>query len=45
MVSGVICAPMSGERCVKLELPAMIQNNQDPHLTAFTVSCDAIGKL
>lgn len=38
--SGIICAPMTGERAAQLGLPPMIDNNTDPKKTAFTVSCD-----
>lgn len=39
--SGVICVGMEGERMDELELPAMIQDNQDPKETAFSVTVDA----
>ena len=39
--SGVICAPMSGERADALNLPPMLAANEDPKGTAYTVSCDA----
>jgi 3,4-dihydroxy 2-butanone 4-phosphate synthase / GTP cyclohydrolase II len=39
--TGIICAPMTGELCDKLELPAMYRDNQDRKHTAFTVSVDA----
>ncbi len=38
---GLICLPITGERLDQLELPAMVNNNTDPHATAFTVSIDA----
>lgn len=38
---GLICMPMSGEWCRKLELPQMVEENTDNHQTAFTVSIDA----
>ena len=37
---GLICAPMAGERLDELEIPAMVDDNTDPHKTAFTVSVD-----
>jgi 3,4-dihydroxy 2-butanone 4-phosphate synthase/GTP cyclohydrolase II len=39
--SGIVCAPMRGERADALGLPPMVANNTDPHRTAFTVSVDA----
>ncbi|MYM19390.1 3,4-dihydroxy-2-butanone-4-phosphate synthase [Brevibacterium sp. 5221] len=39
--SGVVCAPMTPERAAQLRLPAMVQRNEDPKGTAYTVSCDA----
>ncbi|BDB29566.1 3,4-dihydroxy-2-butanone-4-phosphate synthase (plasmid) [Cupriavidus sp. P-10] len=39
--SGIVCAPLSEERAVELDLPLMVQHNEDPHHTAFTVSVDA----
>jgi 3,4-dihydroxy 2-butanone 4-phosphate synthase/GTP cyclohydrolase II len=41
--SGVICAPMTGERAAALHLPPMVDENEDPKGTAYTVSCDAVG--
>ena len=38
--SGVICAPCEPERLQALELPAMVEQNQEPHRCAFTVSTD-----
>ena len=37
---GLICMPMAGELCDRLELPAMVSRNTDNHETAFTVSID-----
>ena len=37
---GLICAPMTGGRLDELEIPAMVNDNTDPHKTAFTVSVD-----
>lgn len=39
--SGVICVGMQGERMDRLELPAMLVNNEDPKGTAFSVTVDA----
>ncbi|GAA1845960.1 hypothetical protein GCM10009836_26910 [Pseudonocardia ailaonensis] len=39
--SGLLCAPMSGERADALGLPPMVRRNQDPRGTAYTVSVDA----
>ena len=36
--SGVVCAPLSGDRCDDLRLPAMVDQNTESHRTAFTVS-------
>ena len=38
---GLICMPMSGEWCDRLDLPQMVAQNTDNHQTAFTVSIDA----
>ena len=35
--SGVICAPMTGERARELDLPLMVANNTESMRTAFTV--------
>ncbi|MHB8170041.1 MAG: bifunctional 3,4-dihydroxy-2-butanone-4-phosphate synthase/GTP cyclohydrolase II [Thermincolia bacterium] len=40
---GLICLPMTGQRLVELDLPSMVNNNTDPHSTAFTVSVDVVG--
>ncbi|HBV86996.1 bifunctional 3,4-dihydroxy-2-butanone-4-phosphate synthase/GTP cyclohydrolase II [Desulfosporosinus sp.] len=39
---GLICVPMTRERIHALELQQMVNNNTDPHGTAFTVSVDAV---
>jgi 3,4-dihydroxy 2-butanone 4-phosphate synthase / GTP cyclohydrolase II len=39
--SGVICIAMEGDRMDKLKLPPMVQSNEDPKGTAFTVTVDA----
>ncbi|MBO7684164.1 MAG: bifunctional 3,4-dihydroxy-2-butanone-4-phosphate synthase/GTP cyclohydrolase II [Kiritimatiellae bacterium] len=40
---GLICMPMDGEWCRRLDLPQMVDRNTDNHGTAFTVSIDAAG--
>lgn len=40
--SGVICVPMTGEDCDRLQLPPMAAVNQGPKGTAYTVSVDAV---
>lgn len=39
--SGVICAPMLGERLDELALPLMVSVNTEPMRTAYTVTVDA----
>ncbi|MFG1643964.1 3,4-dihydroxy-2-butanone-4-phosphate synthase [Amycolatopsis sp. NPDC049252] len=39
--SGLICAPMAPEVTDRLRLPPMVQANEDPAETAYTVSVDA----
>ncbi|MEU8639895.1 3,4-dihydroxy-2-butanone-4-phosphate synthase [Amycolatopsis sp. NPDC048633] len=39
--SGLICAPMSAAVADRLRLPLMVQDNEDPEGTAYTVSVDA----
>lgn len=41
---GLICTPLTVERCNELDLHAMVTNNTDSRETAFTVSVDAKGK-
>ncbi len=41
---GLICAPLTENRCKELGLPMMVNNNTDPLETAFTVSVDLRGK-
>jgi 3,4-dihydroxy 2-butanone 4-phosphate synthase/GTP cyclohydrolase II len=38
--SGVICAPVTRERALELDLPLMVANNTESMRTAFTVSVD-----
>ncbi len=40
---GLICAPLSEERCDELQLQPMVSNNTSLHETAFTVSIDLLG--
>ena len=40
---GLICAPLTENRCKELGLHAMVNNNTDPLETAFTVSVDLRG--
>lgn len=41
---GLICTPLTEERCEELHLDKMVSNNTDPMETAFTVSVDFKGK-
>ena len=38
---GLICLPMTGERCDQIGLPQMVEHNTERHRTKFTVSIDA----
>lgn len=38
---GLICMPMTRERCQQLKLPLMVHDNLSPHGTNFTVSIEA----
>lgn len=40
---GLICAPLTDDRCDELELDLMVQHNTVLHETPFTVSVDLIG--
>jgi 3,4-dihydroxy 2-butanone 4-phosphate synthase / GTP cyclohydrolase II len=40
---GLICAPLTEERCEELELDPMVGENTSYHQTSFTVSVDLIG--
>lgn len=40
---GLICAPLSEERCDELNLQAMVSDNTSLHSTPFTVSIDLLG--
>ncbi|MFM2024491.1 MAG: hypothetical protein RLZZ56_504 [Actinomycetota bacterium] len=39
--TGFLCVPMEDARANELELPLMLQNNEDPHRTNYTVTVDA----
>ena len=41
---GLICAPLTEERCNEIELAMMVENNTVLHHTQFTVSVDLIGQ-
>ncbi|OSZ78618.1 bifunctional 3,4-dihydroxy-2-butanone-4-phosphate synthase/GTP cyclohydrolase II [Chitinophagaceae bacterium IBVUCB1] len=41
---GLICAPITEERCAELNLNLMVQDNTVLHQTPFTVSVDLIGQ-
>ncbi|MFC2148019.1 3,4-dihydroxy-2-butanone-4-phosphate synthase [Bacteroidota bacterium] len=40
---GLICAPLTEQRCEELDLSMMVENNTVLHHTQFTVSVDLIG--
>jgi 3,4-dihydroxy 2-butanone 4-phosphate synthase / GTP cyclohydrolase II len=40
--SGVVVAPLTGQRCDDLRLPLMVEHNTESHRTAFTISVDLI---
>lgn len=40
---GVVCAPLTEERCAELNLDLMVFNNTSLHETPFTVSVDLLG--
>jgi len=39
---GLLCAPITAERCDELDLPMMVTNNTSVHATPFTVSIDLL---
>lgn len=41
---GLICTPLTEDRCEALKLNMMVDANSDPYQTAFTVSVDLNGK-
>ncbi len=40
---GLICAPLTEDRCAELDLTMMVENNTVLHHTQFTVSVDLLG--
>jgi 3,4-dihydroxy 2-butanone 4-phosphate synthase / GTP cyclohydrolase II len=40
--TGIVCAPMPGQRLDALRLPPMVAENTEAHATAFTVSVDHV---
>lgn len=40
--SGVICAPLTGDRLDELDIPLMVRDNTESHRTAFTYSVDFV---
>ena len=40
--TGVICAPLTDERCEELRLPLMVEQNTESQRTAYTVTVDVI---
>lgn len=40
---GLVCAPITEERCDELELEMMVGKNTSSHETPFTVSVDLLG--
>ena len=40
---GLICAPLSEDRCAELNLELMVQNNNSHYETPFTISVDLVG--
>lgn len=40
---GLICTPITAERCEELDLPMMVTSNTSTHATPFTVSIDLLG--
>jgi 3,4-dihydroxy 2-butanone 4-phosphate synthase/GTP cyclohydrolase II len=43
--TGFLCVPMDESRANELELPLMTINNEDPHVTNYTVSVDAANRF
>ena len=43
--SGFICAPVTNEIADRLALPPMVEHNEDPRGTAYTVTVDAAHRL
>ena len=40
---GLMCAPLTEERCQQLNLDMMVSNNTSSHETPFTISVDKLG--
>ncbi|MCT4665525.1 MAG: bifunctional 3,4-dihydroxy-2-butanone-4-phosphate synthase/GTP cyclohydrolase II [Flavobacteriales bacterium] len=40
---GLICTPLTEQRCKELDLDLMVGKNTDPNNTAFTISVDKVG--
>jgi len=40
---GLVCVPITAERCEELDLPMMVTSNTSTHATPFTVSVDLLG--
>lgn len=40
---GLLCVPITADRCEELDLPMMVTNNTSTHATPFTVSVDLLG--
>lgn len=43
--SGYLCAPMTAQRAIDLDLPLMVPRTQDSLRTAYTISVDAADKV
>jgi 3,4-dihydroxy 2-butanone 4-phosphate synthase/GTP cyclohydrolase II len=43
--TGFLCVPMEESRANALKLPLMMRNNEDPHVTNYTVSVDASNRF
>ncbi len=41
---GLVCAPLTAQRCDELELPQMVKQNTAAYETSFTISVDLLGK-
>jgi len=41
---GLVCAPLTAQRCDELELHQMVQQNTAAYETSFTISVDLLGK-
>ncbi|MCD7973547.1 MAG: bifunctional 3,4-dihydroxy-2-butanone-4-phosphate synthase/GTP cyclohydrolase II [Candidatus Azobacteroides sp.] len=41
---GLLCTPLTEERCDELELPLMVKDNTSVHATPFTISIDYLKK-